>query len=109
MAIKLMFILSEDDPSEEKEYSLNDAAAKFSLCLQDSLRKSDMILQHKTNQFFLLLPELSEQDFPSVLERVKAAWEATDSHEGIHVEYLIEPVVYEKQLYTNETDTDSDL
>lgn len=109
MAIKLMFILSEDDPSEEKEYSLNDAAAKFSLCLQDSLRKSDMILQHKTNQFFLLLPELSEQDFPSVLERVKAAWEATDSHEGIHVEYLIEPVVYEKQLYSNETDADSDL
>lgn len=105
MAIKLMFILSEEDPNAEREYTLNDSAAKFGLCLQDTLRKSDMILQHKTNQFFLLLPELSEKDFPNVLERVKSAWEATDSHEGIHVEYLIEPVVYEKQIYNKDIDS----
>lgn len=104
MAIKLMFILSEEDPTLEKEHSLSDAAAKFSLCLQDTLRKSDMILQHKTNQFFLLLPELSESDFPQVLDRIKSAWNATEAHKGIHVEYLIEPVIYEKQVYNSDTD-----
>ena len=30
-----------------------DAAEKFELCLQDTLRKSDMILRHKPNQFYL--------------------------------------------------------
>ena len=109
MAIKLLFILSEENPNIEKDYSLNDAAAKFSLCLQDTLRKSDMILQHKTNQFFLLLPELSEDDFPNVLERLKQAWESTEFNEGIHVEYLIEPVVYEKQVYKEDTGTDTDF
>ena len=102
MVIKLMFMLSKEETTAGHEHSLKEAAEKFSLCLQDTLRKSDMFLQNKPNQFFLLLPELSEGEFPNVLRRIMSAWEATESHDGIHVEYIMEPVIYEKQVYTGE-------
>ena len=99
MAIKLLFILSEEDSAETRPYSLTDAADKFELCLQDTLRKSDMILRHKSNQFFVLLQNLSEEDFPTVFQRIMDVWEAGENHAGIHIEYLTEYVVYEKEIY----------
>ncbi|MBQ1470329.1 MAG: hypothetical protein IIZ29_05700, partial [Schwartzia sp.] len=99
MAIRLLFILSEEETDGEREYSLKEAAEKFSLCLQDVLRKSDMILRSRPNQFFLLLQELSEEDFPIVFQRIMDAWEATDAHAGIHLDYIVDPVVYEKGAY----------
>ncbi|MBQ1915286.1 MAG: diguanylate cyclase [Selenomonadaceae bacterium] len=98
-AIKLMFVLTSEKDDTEREMSLKDASEKFAICLQDVLRKSDMILRSKPNQFFLLLQELSEEDFPIVFQRIMDAWEATDAHVGIHLEYIMEAVVYEKECY----------
>ena len=97
--VKLLFILSEEDTAKELPYSLKDAAEKFELCLQDTLRKSDMILRHKPNQFYVLLQNLSEEDFPSVFQRIMNTWEAEENHTGIHIEYLMEYVIYEKENY----------
>lgn len=99
MVIKLMFILSEEDTAEPHPYSLIDAAEKFGLCLQDTLRKSDMILRHKPNQFLVLLQNLSEKDFPIVFRRIMNVWEAGGKHTGIHIEYLMEYTIYEKENY----------
>jgi hypothetical protein len=99
MVVKLMFILSEENNGEKRPYSLLDAADRFELCLQDTLRKSDMILRHKPNQFFVLLQNLSENDFPVVFNRIMDVWEAGDNHAGIHIEYLMEYVIYEKENY----------
>lgn len=87
--IKGIFILSGEESG-----SLGDAAAEFGQCLQETLRKSDIILQNKPNQFFFLLPELSEADFQKVLQRIMATWEAVPLHGGVRVDYFIEPVVY---------------
>ena len=97
--VKLLFILSEEDTAKELPYSLKDAAEKFELCLQDTLRKSDMILRHKPNQFYVLLQNLSEEDFQSVFQRIMNTWEAGENHAGIHIEYLMEYVIYEKENY----------
>ena len=97
--VKLLFILSEEDTAKELPYSLKDAAEKFELCLQDTLRKSDMILRHKPNQFYVLLQNLSEEDFQSVFQRIMNTWEAGENHTGIHIEYLMEYVIYEKENY----------
>ena len=78
---------------------MKDAAEKFELCLQDTLRKSDMILRHKPNQFFVLLQNLSEDDFQMVFQRIMDNWEAGEHHAGIHIEYLMEYVIYEKENY----------
>ena len=99
MVVKLMFILSEENTAEAPLCSLKEAADKFSLCLQDTLRKSDMILRHKPNQFLVLLQNLSEEDFPTVFRRIMEAWEAGEKHAGIHIEYLMEYVIYEKENY----------
>ena len=97
--VKLLFILSEEDTAKELPYSLKDAAEKFELCLQDTLRKSDMILRHKPNQFYVLLQNLSEEDFQSVFQRIMNTWETGENHIGIHIEYLMEYVIYEKENY----------
>ena len=91
-ATKLLFMLSEKEGCR----SMKDAAARFGLCLQDTLRRSDAILQSKPNQFFLLLPELSEEDCPKVVQRILTAWAATELSAGIEVEYASESFVYEK-------------
>ncbi|BAL84444.1 putative response regulator receiver protein [Selenomonas ruminantium subsp. lactilytica TAM6421] len=95
--IKLMFILSEDVTKGEYSPSLNDAAEKFGLCLQDSLRQSDMILHHKPYQFLVILQNLAEEDFPDVLRRIMAVWESGENNAGTHIEYLMESVVFEQE------------
>ena len=99
MIVKLLFILSDEENIEARPYSLSDAVEKFDLCLQDALRKSDMILRHKPNQFLVLLQNLSEKDFPIVFRRIMNVWEAGEKHAGIHIEYLMEYVIYEKESY----------
>lgn len=99
MAVKMMFILTEEENAGEQPYSLTDAAEKFGLCLQDTLRKSDMILRNKPNQFFVLLQNLSEVDFPIVFRRIMDVWEGGEYHAGVHIEYLMEYVIYEQESY----------
>ena len=99
MIVKLLFILSDEENIEARPYSLSDAVEKFDLCLQDALRKSDMILRYKANQFYVILQNLSEEDFPIVFRRIMDTWEAGETHSGIHIEYLMEYVIYEKECY----------
>ena len=98
-AVKLLFVLSGKDGDGAQSQKIGDAAEKFGLCLQDTLRRSDIMLQSKPNQFFLLLPQLSEEDFPKVLKRIMAAWEAREPHSEVAIDYAVEYVVYEKKVY----------
>ena len=97
--VKLLFILSEEKTAEVCPDSLKEAAEKFELCLQDTLRKSDMILRYKPNQFYVLLQNLSEEDFQTVFQRIMDTWKAGENRTGIHIEYLMEYVIYEKENY----------
>ena len=97
--VKLLFVLSEKNSGEMRSQRLKDAEAAFGLCLQDTLRRSDTILMSKPNQFFLLLPELAEADFPNVLRRIMAAWEATNEYDDIRVEHAVQFSVYEKPAF----------
>ncbi len=92
--VQLLFILSEKDGGGTQGETLKDAAAQFGLCLQETLRKSDIILQSRPNQFFLLLPELGEADFPDMLNRILKAWDATGRHDGIDVAHAAKFTVY---------------
>jgi hypothetical protein len=57
------------------------------------------MLQSKPNQFFLLLPQLSEEDFPKVLQRIMAGWKAREPHSEVSIDYAVEYVAYEKKIY----------
>ena len=88
-ALKMLFSL-HTETLEEKEFSV--AVAQFGSVLQKTLRKSDIILQSRKNQFFLLLPALLTKHIPSVTERIMKAWEQTDFYEKVRVQYVAESI-----------------
>ncbi len=89
---RILFMLSGEDSD-----ILRNTVWQFGECLQKTLRRSDIILHNKLNQYFLFLPELDEEDVPAVLGRIKEAWEAQPHDDSIRIEHVFEPVVYDKQ------------
>jgi len=47
----------------------------------------------------VLLQNLSEEDFQTVFQRIMDTWKAGENRTGIHIEYLMEYVTYEKENY----------
>ncbi len=91
-ALKLIFIISV-----EREDSMAEAVEAFSDLLRQILRRSDIITQSKRNQFFLLLPELQEQNAPVVIERILSTWEMSKPVDGVRIKYAIESIDYTEE------------
>ncbi len=51
-------------------------------------------MQSGTTQFFLLLPELKEEDLDIVIERIMSKWETTDGHDAVEITYVTETIFY---------------
>ncbi len=90
-ANKLLFAISS---KEGNEVELNEAVNRFGDVLKNCLRKNDIIMRNRPNQFFLLLPELSEEDVPKVVGRIMNGWNRTDFSESTEVKYASELVSY---------------
>ena len=99
-ATKMLFILSKDG-SRDSRFLMEDSE-RFCEVLQKTLRKSDFILQNKPNQFFIFLPELTEPNFQKIIDRIMGMWDKYD-HDGVKVEYVIEPIVYESSFRSSNT------
>jgi len=73
VAYKILFTINPKD-------SMVDAAVfatvtqQFGERLNKSLRKSDIMMQTKSNQFFLLLPELDDKYVKTVVDRLLKEW-----------------------------------
>ena len=65
-AVRILFALSREGSDEDYAQK----AAAFGRILRRNLRKSDIVLHNKTGRFFVLLPELSENDAEGVIARV---------------------------------------
>ena len=97
-AYKLLFtVRSKDENASEEEIS--EAAANLGEIIKTHLRNSDLMMQTKPDQFFLLLPELSSKDLDMVIKRVFKLWE-----ESIHSDRFI--LVYEIELIQHEKGND---
>lgn len=92
-AVKVLFSLSMESESGEE---LEEKTEQFGMVLQETLRKSDLILQCKGNQFFLLLPALLEKHVLNVMDRVMKKWEQSGYQDGICVQYVMKGVENEK-------------
>ncbi len=88
-----LFVLSGDEPE-----ALEQETAQFGECLKRTLGRSDLIVQNKPNQFFLLLPELSEHDSAIVMSRIMESWEKYPHDDSIHIEKMIAPMSYNKTV-----------
>ncbi len=85
---RMMFML-EDEGTESVEY-YEEAMFQFGCILQRILRKNDVITQNRPNCFLLLLPEASEENIPSIIERIMTVWESSGYSKGIEIVYRMD-------------------
>lgn len=83
VATRLLISLSTSD-SVFPETKDVDA---FASILKKNLRSSDIIFQNRPNQFFIVLPLLSEEDSQEVIDRILNAWEKTECHDRLKISY----------------------
>ena len=77
---------------EFKGTRLNALTDDFGTVLKTTLRMSDLMMQTRTNQFFVLFPELTEEYVDNVVQRILSTWEKTAGHEWVEIIYDFQPV-----------------
>lgn len=85
--------------AEENSVIFSEIAAEFGNVLKNSLRKSDLIFRCNPDQFFVVLPLLTEEDVPELIGRVLEEWENTGLHERVKIEYVMSGVSFEEQQF----------
>ena len=89
-ANRILFRISED----RDQIVFSEIVAQFGIVLMNSLRKSDIIVQHGPNQYFVVLPLLNMEDTPGVIDRVMKAWERTEYHDRVRIEHTASPISF---------------
>ena len=82
-AARVLFSLS----AKEKGVIFSEMVAEFGTLLKFMLRKSDLVYQCKHNQYFVLLPMISESDTQELIKRIIDSWEKTGYHNKARIEY----------------------
>ena len=68
----VLFTLSKEDGTEAEEFrELCDA---FGTHIRDALRKSDIFMRYRQNQYFVVLMDMHKESFDSVVENVIRRW-----------------------------------
>ncbi len=90
VAYKLLFDVMPESGADDGAYAY--AIDSFGELLNRSLRKSDIMMQSKPNQFFLLLPEITGENIDNVIARILRQWETLNGNKDMKVK-----LVYEKE------------
>ncbi len=83
VACRLLFSLN----TEQEGIDISEAVGRFSELLQNNLRRSDIIFRCRPNQFFILLPGLSDQDVQGVADRITDLWKGNDPDNAFDIRY----------------------
>ncbi|MBO4374222.1 MAG: diguanylate cyclase [Lachnospiraceae bacterium] len=81
--------------AKESGVIYSEIVASFGNTLKGALRKSDIIFQCRPNQFFVVLPLLTERDTPAVIERIIKSWKSTGYMDRAKIEYEASPMKFE--------------
>ena len=91
VAYKVLFTITPHDRNiDAGTYAF--LTKQFGDVLNASLRKSDIMMQSKQNQFFLLLPEINDQHINAVIERILERWKKNELSGLATVTFLSELV-----------------
>ena len=82
-SVRILFSLKA---KEENRKGLAETGVAFGGFLQKELRRSDLIMQHRTNQFFVVLNERTKVEADVVIQRILTGWEASGLGKGVLVE-----------------------
>ena len=89
-ANKLLFSVTPKEPGQK----ILDTVLRFGEVLQENLRKCDIIFQNRPNQFFVFLPEITDNDNESFINDILEAWENEDLSQKVDITYVSETVLY---------------
>ena len=100
-AFKVLVTLNVDESVTDKaEY--DRIVKNFGMIVNQVLRKSDLMMQSRSNQFFLLLPELQETYLKKVYSRIENRWNKTGMADITEITYKAEPIIQKEE--DDETD-----
>ena len=71
VACKVLFTIVFMEPGVEDYTGLTEHLGNI---LKNTLRSSDIMMQNSANQFFLMLPGVTDEDIDKVIDRTLAAW-----------------------------------
>ena len=94
-AYKILFTVTPEADMTETDFA--DAMGKLGESIKNTLRNSDIMMQNVSNQFFLFLPMVSEEDIQKVIDRIQNAWVRNGYDRGLKITYETEAVVPEKE------------
>ena len=84
--VKILFSISLAD--NDSGADLADICAQFGTMLQNLLRKSDIIMQDRTNRFFVLLNNRNDTEIEIVINRVLDSWNNIDTGKNTIVDHM---------------------
>ena len=76
VASKLLITIEPTQDISMEDFT--EIAKAFGKVVNHTLRKSDIMMQSRTNQYFILLPEMTDRYIEKVRERIMYQWEDTD-------------------------------
>ncbi len=89
---KVLFELSA--PDDEKETLMPQASTYLENLLTDTLRRSDLIMQNRPNQFFVCLNESSNFEAINVIKRIISIWTSSSYSEKVKIRYSYQYTEY---------------
>ena len=92
-AFKVLFTLTPKDPDYGSVYEL---AEYFGELIGRQLRRSDILVHTKQDQFFLILPDVSKENFEMLMERILKPWYRSDYADDIELTYEFRQVTERK-------------
>ena len=86
-AAKVLIVLSQKEDSGK---TMDEIMSSFGELLKRALRKCDIILKYKSDQYLVILPMPDEPDPQTMIERVLKKWEDYPEYNCCDVEYSID-------------------
>ena len=85
-AYRALVTLEKKDPSLDPETFMM-ITEEFGKTIDQSLRKSDIMMQNRPNQFLLLLPELADEYAESVFARIRNIWKQSEFYDKATIRF----------------------
>ena len=92
-AYKILYTITPKVEMKETDFAV--LMGKLGESLKNTLRNSDIMMQNVSNQFFLFLPMVSDEDIPKVIARIQNAWNQNGYDQELDIVYEAEAVVPE--------------
>ncbi len=82
---KVLFSFSSDKGLGDPEF--REAVSQFGQIIIGTLRKSDLVMQNRSNQYFILLNESTRFEVEVVIERIISLWKNSGFSDKVSVDY----------------------